>query len=273
MTELICVDCEKENNIEADCRGKYTYTYFTTYVSADKNSFEDYMENDNNVSLLHEVNKKHSIGYLIDTVELMDQEEKDELLETFRLISRKNAIGVVSKGHGSLPISRKKKIGKIGILLQYENGEVKNIYPHEKNNMRIDIKSHLNAVIKSDDLDDVLNQECISEQDISRMISTFPELIEDGLEFIETEVEVESGRIDAVFKTKNDEHLLIEIEIEVNDNAIGQVQRFAKYSENKEIPRDKVRLGFVCAKISENILNACKDAKIEVYTLNLEKKA
>jgi len=35
----------------------------------------------------------------------------------------------------------------------------------------------------------------------------------------------------------------------IGDNAIGQVQRFATYSEENEVPRDKIRLGFVCAKI------------------------
>ena len=268
MTKLLCVEFDKKNMVEGsmDECSKYKYVYYTTFEG-------DCIEMNENIYLLMDVKEKHSTDIETVIVDSLDQKEKDELLETFRLISRKNAIGVVSKGNGKLPISRKKKIGNIGILLQFENGEVKNIYPHEKNNMRIDVKSHLNAAIRSNNLDDVLDQECISEQDISRMISTFPELIEDGLEFIETEVEVESGRIDAVFKTKNDEHLLIEIEIEVKDNAIGQVQRFAIYSENKGIPRDKVRLGFVCAKISENILNACKDAKIEVYTLNLEKRA
>ena len=227
------------------------------------------------INLFDEIKLKYfeQIDCEVVYLETMDDKQKDDLIEEFRLISRKNAIGVVSKGNGPLPISRNKKIGNMGILLRFEDGEPKNIYPHEKNKKRVDIKSHLNALIKSDNLNDILDQEAISEQDISRMITTFPGLIEDGLEFIETEVEVESGRIDVVFKNKNDEHLLIEIEIEVGDSAIGQVQRFATYSEKFGIPRNKIRLGFVCAEISDNILNACKDASIEVYRLGLNKIA
>ena len=242
---------------------------YVLYITQENNSNEI----KSYINLLEEIKQKHSIDYEVVYLESLSDDEYFELLESFRLISRKNAISVVSKGNGPLPISRRKYIGTFGILLQFEDGKVKDIYPHEKNKKRIDVTSYLNALVKSDNIGDILDHEYVSEQDISRIISTFPELIEDGLKFIETEVEVESGRIDAVFKTKNDEHLLIEIEIEVKDNAIGQVQRFATYSENYGIPRDKVRLGFVCAKISENILNACKDAKIEVYTLNLEKKA
>ncbi len=227
------------------------------------------------INLLDEIKTKYPerVDYEVVNLETLDDEQKEALIEEFRLISRKNAIGVVSKGKGPLPISRNKKIGNMGILFQFEDGKPKRIYPHEKNKKRVDIKSHLSALIKSDDISDILDQEAISEQDISRMITTFPELIEDGLELIETEYEVENGRIDVVFKNKNDEHLLIEIEIKVGDNAIGQVQRFATYSEKNEIPRDKIRLGFVCAKIPESILKACKDANIEVYTLNLKKRA
>lgn len=244
---------------------------YNFYIKKENNE----QETESLIRLLEEIKAKYpeESDYEIVYLETLSDTDKNDLIEKFRLISRKNGIGVVSKGNGPLPISRNKHIGNIGILIQFKDGEAKNIYPHEKNKKRVDIKSHLNALIESDNIYDILDQECISEKDISRMISTFPELIEDGLEFIDTEVEVESGRIDAVFKNKKGEHLLIEIEIEVGDNAIGQVQRFATYSENNEVPRDKIRLGFVCAKISENILNACKDANIEVYTLNLEKRA
>lgn len=246
----------------------YEYRLYRTIESNEQ-------EIDSVINLLDEIKIKHleQINYEVIDLETLDDIQKEKLIEEFRLISRKNAIGVVSKGNGSLPISRKKKIGNMGILLQFEDGVLKNIYPHEKNKKRMDIKSHLNVLIKSDSINDILDQESITEQDISRMITTFPELLENGLEFIETEVEVESGRIDVVFKNKNDEHLLIEIEIEVEDSAIGQVQRFAKYSEKYGIPRNKIRLGFVCAEISDNILNACKDASIEVYTLGLNKIA
>jgi hypothetical protein len=248
-------------------KGMYKYKLFRTTGSNSQ-------ENEGFIRLLEEIKAKYSekIDYDVVNLETLSDKEKVDLIETFRLISRKNGIGVVSRGNGALPISRSKNIGNMGILLQYEDGEAKKIYPHEKNNKRVDIKSILNTLIESDNINDILDQDCISEKDISRMISTFPELIEHGLEFIDTEVEVESGRIDAVFKNKKDEHLLIEIEIEVGDNAIGQVQRFATYSEKNKIPRDKIRLGLVCAKISENILKACKDANIEVFTLNLEKR-
>ncbi len=44
----------------------------------------------------------------------------------------------------------------------------------------------------------------IREEDIARIIATFPELIEDSLKFHEMEVEVGGGRIDAVFIDRNE---------------------------------------------------------------------
>ncbi|MDW7732361.1 MAG: endonuclease NucS [Methanolobus sp.] len=242
---------------------------YKLYISAES----DEKDIGNYTALLESLKKKHLINYEIVDLEVLTDNEREELVESIRLISRKNGIGVVSKGSGALPISRNKKIGKHGILLQIEDERPRNVYPHEVNKKRIDIASHLENMIKADDVSHVTDQEHISEQDISRMISTFPELIEKDLIFLDTEVETSGGRIDAVFKSKDEKHLLIEIEIEARDNAIGQVQRFITYSEEYGIPRDRIRLGIVCAKISESRLNACIGAGVEVYTLSLEKKA
>ncbi len=223
-------------------------------------------------TLLDAIKEKHGIEYECMDIATLSDEAREELIEDLRIISRKNGIGVVSKGTGALPISRSKKLGKICMLLQLENGLIRNVYPHEVNKKRIDITSHLNRMLKASCMNDVIDHISISEQDIARMISTFPELIEEELEFIDTEVETEGGRIDVVFKSKKDEHLLIEIEIEARDNAIGQVQRFITYSDKYNISKDKIRLGIVCAKIAESRLNACIGAGIEVYVLSLKKK-
>lgn len=243
-----------------------TYRLYTTNETKDKDS-ELYP------TLLSAVKEKHGINYELVDLDTLNEAQKEKLVEDIRIISRKNGIGVVSKGTGALPISRKKKLGKICILLQMDEGQIKNIYPQEKNKKRTDISFHLKQVSKASNINEIIDHSSISEQDLSRMISTFPELIEDGLEFIDTEVEIEGGRIDAVFKSKKDEFLLIEIEIEARDNAIGQVQRFITYSNKYSIPREKIRLGIVCAKIGESRLNACIGAGIEVYVLSLEKKS
>lgn len=223
------------------------------------------------LNLLQKISKKHSIKYELHTFNTLSLKEKEILIENLRVISRKNAIGIVSKGTGPLIISRSKQIGKNSILLVIENKQIKDVYPHEKNKKRTDIKSYLNIVLKSNSIDDIINHNNLTESDIARMLSTFPELIEKDLQFIDTEIEVEGGRIDIAFLTKNKKHLLIEIEIEAKDNAIGQVQRFVTYADKYNISKNNIRLGIVCGKISKSRLNACINAGIEVYTLCLNK--
>ena len=123
MTKSMCVELDTKTMVERGIMEKcckYYYKYYPTYEGDD--------ERDDNESLLNEIYNKYSISYLIDPIDSSwDQEDKDELLETIRLISRKNAIGVVSRGNGALPISRQKNLGNIDILLQFENGGVKSV--------------------------------------------------------------------------------------------------------------------------------------------------
>ncbi|MCQ6963520.1 endonuclease NucS domain-containing protein [Methanolobus chelungpuianus] len=234
----------------------------------------DQQEIDKCTSLLEHIRDKHSVSYDILDISFLGDDERQHLTNSIRHVSAAQGIAVKSQGKGPLPISRNtNSLGKICTLLVYDDNKLIGVYPHVKNQKRIDILPYLEKMLLIDDVNTAFDSQSITEADISRMISTFPELIEPGLQFLDTEVEVEGGRIDAVFKDNNGRHLLIEIEIEVGDNAIGQVQRFITYSEKYGIPQNQIRLGFVCAKIPESRLNACKGASIEVYTLCLVKKA
>ncbi|MEA1984140.1 MAG: endonuclease NucS, partial [Euryarchaeota archaeon] len=198
----------------------------------------------------------HQIVFLED----LDDNEQEQLLETIRITSRKNGMGVVSKGRGPLPISRKHNLSNVGILVQFQDDRPVDVYPHVKNGKRTDVLQHLNHLEDASDLDALMETEHIREEDIARMIATFPELIEDGLNFHEMEVEVEGGRIDAVFINRNEKRLLVEIEITARDNAIGQVQRFRlPYAGKYHLDKERVRLAIVCARISESRLQACRD--------------
>jgi hypothetical protein len=234
----------------------------------------DEIEIEECTELLDKVNVKHQIDYSILNTSYLDEQEGKELRSKIRGVAI-DGISVKSKGTGPLPISRKgDTFGKICTLLHYKDSKLKAVYPHSKNNKRNDIVPYLKKLIDSDDVNGVFDSDSISEGDIARIISTFPEFLEEGLEFDDVEVDTKDGRIDAVFKTPDDEHLLIEIELEAKDNAIGQVQRFKlAYSEKYDVPEDKIRLGIVCAKISDSRVNACKGAGIEVYKLCLERIA
>lgn len=226
------------------------------------------------IQLLEQVKVKHSVDYGIIDTSLLAEDARHDLISNIRQVSAAQGVAVKSQGKGPLPISRNaSSLGKICTLLLYDDNKLIGVYPHSRNMKRNDVVPYLQKVIASDDMNAILEQQAITEDDISRMITTFPELIEPGLKFLDTEVTVDGGRIDAVFVDNEGKHLLIEIEIEVKDNAIGQLQRFITYSDKFQIARDHVRLGFVCARIAESRLNACKGANIEVYRLGLDRVA
>ncbi|HML27128.1 MAG TPA: DUF91 domain-containing protein, partial [Methanomethylovorans sp.] len=56
-------------------------------------------------TLLDAIKEKHGIGYERVDIATLTDAEKEQLVEDLRIISRKNGIGVVSKGSGVLPIS------------------------------------------------------------------------------------------------------------------------------------------------------------------------
>ncbi len=151
-----------------------------------------------------------------------------------------------------------------------------NVYPHEAGakGQRFEILQHLDKLLKADHLDEIRTEEILSEQDISKLISNYPALIEEGLEFVDTEVAVKGAQIDVVFKDRTNKHVLVEIELKVTDAAIGQVIKFLDpYSQQFRIPPKNIRRALVCVDISENHINTCKAEGIEVYKFTVLKIA
>ena len=229
-------------------------------------------------NLLEGIRIKHTVSYKIVDGSQLSSEEKDELAATLRRISNKKRIRVRSSGGGILPISRSGAVnfGNIPILLVLEDERPIDVYPHEAGakGQKFDVLQHLNAILKVRHLDELRAEEVLSEQDISKMISFFPTLLEEGLEFVDTEVAVRGAQIDVVFKDKADKHVLVEIELKVTDAAIGQVIKFLEpYSQRFGISPENIRRVLVCVDISENLVNTCKAEGIEVYKFAVRKLA
>jgi len=251
----------------------HSYILYMTPAIASKVKEIEQIEN-----LLEGIRIKHKVSYKIVDGSQLNSKDKEELAETIRRISNKKKIRVVSSGGGILPISRSKAVnfGNIPILLLLEDEKSINVYPHEAGakGQRFEVLQHLKAVLKADHLDELRAEAVLSEQDISKIISNFPALIEEGLEFLDTEVAVKGAQIDVVFKDRTAKHVLVEIELKVTDAAIGQVIKFlAPYSQRFGVSPENIRRALVCVDISENHVNICKTEGIEVYKFTLRKLA
>ncbi len=91
---------------------------------------------------------------------------------------------------------------------------------------------------------------------------------EKELTFLGSEVETSAGRADLVFIDAQGRHLIVEVEREANDNALGQVLRLcAAYEKKFHMPREKVRAAIACARIHEFIVEAAKRAGVEIWAV------
>ena len=61
-----------------------------------------------------------------------------------------------------------------------------------------------------------------------------PELLEEGLRLVSSEIETSRGRGDLLFKDKNEKFLLVEVEREASDQSVGQILRLCAGYEGQQ---------------------------------------
>ena len=226
--------------------------------------------------LLQKIKNKHQIDHQVVTSDKLDETKIKVLLDQIRIASRNAEARATSSGGGMLPISRSKKLNvdKMPILLVIEEGRPINVFPQEKGpkGSRTEVIRYLEQLLEADTFQG-FEKQVISEDDIWKIASNFPSIIEEGLEYRSREVEVEGGIIDIVFVDQHGNHMLVEIEIKATDAAIGQVSRFVEgYCKKNKISREKIRKAIICIEISKNVLSACKENEIEVYQFGINKR-
>lgn len=248
----------------------YFYEY---YISSDKLKLDLLYKASviKNIGLLKKISKLQKAKYKIIEIEKINLQIKEQLLESIRIISRKNNIGVVTKdGSGPLPISRSKNINNNGFLLCYLNNSFINVFPHISNKKRLEISEILEIFYSNGKIPD---DNELKEKDILKIIETFPELISNDLIHLGNEVEIDCGRIDCVFKKKKEQrYLLIEIEIYAKSIAIEQCLKFKLgYSKKYNVPLTSIELIIVCGTIKDSTYRAAITCGISIFKLCLKK--
>ncbi|MCG3217629.1 MAG: DUF91 domain-containing protein [Candidatus Heimdallarchaeota archaeon] len=255
--------------------GKPMTDYFLHLLTSDEERDEVIIAQLKELEITH----PSRIELVIESIEGWTDEQKDELLEDIRLFSRQNDVKVKSSGSGSLPISRSGSLNNsipiVVIRKEALAGKIIFLTPLEKTGNRFDIDELLRLTAEDlDFLEAESKMVTFTEDIIIAFLKMNSEILGDGAVFKGAEIEVEGGRIDAVFQMPDETWVLVEAETEAKDNALGQVLRFVlPFSEEKNIPEDKIRKALVCLTISESLVKACKAAKVEVYVLKLEKMA
>lgn len=108
-----------------------------------------------------------------------------------------------------------------------------------------------------------------SEKEVTSIILSKPNLIEEGLHDPKQEEETGAGKIDLVFVDRNGRDLLVEVEREADDAPLGQILRLcAGYVRLHSLPEESVRGMIACMRARSFVIHAAEMAGIEIKVLD-----
>ncbi|MDH2900336.1 MAG: endonuclease NucS [archaeon] len=104
------------------------------------------------------------------------------------------------------------------------------------------------------------------EETVSDRVLNDIDSFEKGLRLEGRDVDTSAGTADLVFLDYRGKHVVVEIEREATDNALGQILRLcAAYEKKFGLARDDVRAVIACLRIHEYIREASKRAGVEIW--------
>ena len=120
----------------------------------------------------------------------------------------------------------------------------------------------------------------VSEKQLEELIRKSPELIEDGLKYVDHQKITDRGPLDVLFVDSGNALVVAELKINEDDAMLVQavdyydyittnIEGFARaYKENKVDPIQKPRLFLIAPSFSVPLLNRCKwiDIPISLYS-------
>lgn len=107
------------------------------------------------------------------------------------------------------------------------------------------------------------------EDSLAKRLSATPEQLEEGLVFDSSELDTSTGKTDLVFRDRHGKYLIIEVEREATDSAVGQILRLsAGFERDHKLLPESVRCGIVSYRANANILAASSRARIEVWVFD-----
>ncbi|MEM2226985.1 MAG: hypothetical protein QXW19_03285 [Candidatus Bathyarchaeia archaeon] len=176
---------------------------------------------------------------------------------------------ITSSGGRPLPLSGRKNLnlGNTPILLLYRGREPIDVYPHLLGASYFGV---LEAIYRILELGPRFYAESrgILEDPISRIVRDRPEIIEEGLKFKGSNVDVGTGTADLIMEDRDGNPLVMEIETIAGEGAVAQVSRLALgYAQRFGVSKDTVRMGIICAGFDAKALRACESLGIELYQI------
>ncbi|MCK4320688.1 DUF91 domain-containing protein, partial [Candidatus Bathyarchaeota archaeon] len=180
---------------------------------------------------------------------------------------------IVSSRNKILPLSKSKNpnLTNTPILLLYHNESPINVFPHLLGTTYFDIEGALESIVKNGPRAHLVARGLL-ENPIQKILADDPSILEDGMKFIEADVEVESGVVDILLQDAENKFVVVEIETNAKEAAVAQVCRLAaSYSSTNKVSSDDIRKVIVCQQYDENVVKSCEGANVELYKVDMRR--
>ena len=223
--------------------------------------------------LLEKINSKWGVDYRLVEVENLSSSQVERLKEEIRNTMPQLRGKIVSSRGNVLPLSKSKNpnLTNTPILLLYHNERPINVFPHLLGTAYFDIESALESIAKNGPRAHLAARGLL-ENPIQKILADDSPTLEDGMKFIDVDVEVESGVIDVLLQDAENKFVVVEIETRAREAAVAQVCRLAaSYCSTNKVSPDDVRKVIVCQQYDGNVVKACEGANVELYTVGIRR--
>jgi len=221
--------------------------------------------------LVRRVEKKWNIPCHEFDIGVFSADEQTGLADDIRSIPPQVRGRIVSSRGKTLPLSGSKLLNleNTPIVLLRENERAVDVFPHLLGTTYFGIVTAVEKMLALGPIE-YFRSRGLLEDPIVKILADAPELIEKGMSFVGSNVELTDGSVDLILRDCEGTDVVIEVETRASDQAVGQVLRLAN-SYASQTGRSRVRKGIVCILFDAGILSACKEAEVELFRLSFER--
>lgn len=224
-------------------------------------------------NMLEKISNKWKTQIEIIELEKVSKQDADQIKMEFRDIQPQVRGRIVTSKGMILPLSKGKNLNleNTPILGVISEGKFVDVYPHLLGTKYYDIKTFLEDILKFGEKN-YFHTKGLLEEPIVKILSENPILLGKGMKHIGTEVDVGTGKPDIIFKDANGKIVIVEVETNADDFAIGQVSRGAAgYAEKHGLDTKDLRKVIVYQSAKSTLKAAALSANIELYKLEFRR--
>ena len=159
----------------------------------------------------------------VKQTEKNDLRVEERVIEDIRMIKPQSRGSVVASGGNPLPISRSKKLNlqNTPVILVRDRKKPVYVFPCKIGERYYSIIDGISFL--KENLPNLAELEGEMEDALVTIISDAPEKLEEGLVLEDLELDTPTGKTDMVFRDQGGQFLVVEVEREAADSAVGQI--------------------------------------------------